>query len=355
MDGAIKEGVELIQGKDRKNGAYLRTIAWNLFLNPLDQDLMLKAVSPKEYKKRKQNYKKKFMRVYRCTQCKEEIIRNGKKIVRETQWTDDFIPIKERRCKKCKSSNVIIKGRGGYGSGGSGNAISNSFNTWRNAEFLMYIENNYLDTQLSKEIALMEQKAISSQKKGNFTKSSQLRKEIKKAKGDLILHKSLLQFNMSPFFAFCEINNPNQAFTKEEKYILERLFLPQAVRNRLYYDYKETDFLDAIAKFYVREYYIPSLKLKNTKDNKYAKNFLNGLKLSSNSSSEHLKDIKLIVKEKLTPEEKETIKETDKFIEYIHSEDFEGSFLDFYKALHKEYPEIMNQLDNKILKLIDLA
>jgi len=355
MDGAIKEGVELIQGKDRKNGANLRAIAWNLFLHPLDQDLMLRAVSPKEYKKRKHNYSYNYKRIYRCTKCKEDITKNGKTIKRETQWSDDYIPKKDRRCKKCNSTNVIIKGRGSYGSGGSGNAISDSFNSWKKAKFLMSIENYYLNTSLSKKIALMEEKAILNQKKGNFKKSSQLRKDIRKAQGELILHKSLSQFNLSPFFAFCEINNDLKPFTKEEKYILERLFLPTVVRNRLYYDYKKTDFLDAIAKFYVREFYIPSIKIKDFKGNKFSKDFLNGLKKSEDTPREHLKNIKLIVKEKLTSEERATMKETDKFIEYIHSEDFEGFFLDFYRGLHKEYPEIMNQLDNKILKLIDLA
>ena len=66
MNGAIKEGVEFIQGKDRKNGANLRAIAWNLFLHPLDQDLMLKAVAPKEYKRRKDNYNKNYNIRYQC-------------------------------------------------------------------------------------------------------------------------------------------------------------------------------------------------------------------------------------------------------------------------------------------------
>lgn len=355
MDGAIKEGIERIRGKDKKNGSNLRAMAWNLFLYPLDQDLMLKAVNPEDYKRRKHNYKHNFKRRYRCTECNEELTKKGKVITRRTEWKDKFIKKNKRICPKCKSSKVLIIGRGAYGSAGSGNSISDCFRAWENAKFLTPIESHYLNKPLSMKITYLENKAINYQKNSDFKNASKIRKEIKNIKGDLLQHKSLFQFNLNPFFSFIEMKGNLKSFTKEEKYILERMFLPQTVRNKLFYDYKHTDFLDAIAKFYVREFYIPFIKLKYSKNNKFSKDLLKGIKLSNDKPREQSMDISLIVKNKLTPKEKATMKETDNFIEYVHSEDFEGVLLDFYKSLHKEYPDIMNKLDNKILKLIDLA
>ena len=312
MTDNIQKSLNLISGKV-KNGNITKEIAWRVFLEPLNQTGTFQKINPKEYNKRKKTYEK-TKRLFTTTDKSK----------------------KERKSyKKCLNTN----------------AINNCFKAWNETNFLTTIE-------VSKKI----------DGNGNSTYNRQI---------------PLRQFNLNPLFVYLENKNvkPSDSLSKSEIFILKFLFEPKQVREKLYEEYKNEDFITAMLLFYIKYYYIPFLKnpiisTKNTLD----KEALRGLiekgviintetafklmnLLESNSryfDKETLRDLieRGLLDKKLGLDLIKSSKSNKVYIDNLKKEavvfnhDF---YLGHYASLHKYYKEIIEQLDNKILKILKIA
>lgn len=111
---------------------------------------------------------------------------------------------------------------------------------------------------------LLGHRLLKMQREGHITIKV---KKIKKQK-DYPYPKKFYIFNLSPLFEFCDTVNkslPEEEkikFNEEEKRILELLFGEENdyIRSKVYLEYKNIDFLNAVLKFYVRHFYLPYVK-----------------------------------------------------------------------------------------------
>jgi hypothetical protein len=206
----------------------------------------------------------------------------------------------------------------------------------------------------------------------------EVRKRKRASKRPLRIFKKYM-FNLESFYYYCK-KGWKTNFTETEKAILEFLFLPEPVRLNLYDEYYSINFLDALLKYYAR-FYIHYLENPPKKLNHYFdKDFLdyiifsNPLNIKDNKKP-YLYDEKgnrLFKVVKSSKESKIWDKYNIKFKQYwsptpeaIITQIGKGNrkislgewtpkkkYYSVYESLHIFYPEIIKELDHKILNIL---
>ncbi len=186
---------------------------------------------------------------------------------------------------------------------------------------------------------------------------------------------TMYKFSLSPFFTYYnkKLTTP---FTKEEEKILELIFLPNPVRSNLYKDYGETDFLEALLKYYTR-FYIYYLRnpIRNKREHYFNKDFFN-VWIYSNAKKGWKYDERNDRIYTVTAANKESriIDAYDKKMQFyedpnkpiifnltpigrkVNKSDrlmkFSNNYYSVYESLHILYKEIMEKLDAKMIELL---
>ena len=209
------------------------------------------------------------------------------------------------------------------------NTINDCFSTWKLAEFLTPI------VEYKERVG--NYKVITIQKEYGKIKKS-------KVKSKYYYPYKLEQFNLLPVFHYLETKN--EQLTDSEIFVLSFLFDSKPIREKLYLEYKDRDFITAILDFYVKYYCIPYLKNPKIKteykfDKDTIKNIIEkGKKPTSEKDSEK---INLFDGGNVWFDKKGIVSFNHEF------------YLGHYASFHKYYKDIIERLDNKILRSLGLA
>jgi hypothetical protein len=159
------------------------------------------------------------------------------------------------------------------------------------------------------------------------------------------LWRAKFKLNLNPLFFYAE--EKNVIFSDEEKSILNLIFLPTPVREFLYKNYSDINFIEAIIKYYVSFTFHYLKNPTKKKSHYFDKEFLNYLINKNKDEIEH----KFIVK-RTNKEIKMLDKNHDKMKEYLTTPSKNKKNYVVYESLHYFYKNIMDELDDKMLRLL---
>ena len=319
-----EEALDLIQGKNRDNGDKTKEITWALFLKNLNEPKTLELIDLELYKKKKGTYQK----------------------VKRT------IEQEKRNVSRYKKGNASR-----YKSSLNTPAIHGCFKAWREAKF--------------------------------FFQSRTIEKRKGKGGSYGLRVQKLCGLSLTPLFFFLnkELIKKEKVLNSQEESILSFLFSPDAVRYRLFKEYRTQDFITAILKFYAKHYLIPYLekkdkiKLIGTFDKDYLdicldfkKKKITPPELSDAEFKKnymHMMNTEIGTSNKKPSKEKQMIQDnlenigTDFYDSSSHLLKIKGEwffedryneeyFLKHYYSLHYHYPDIMTSLDLKIMQVLEL-
>jgi hypothetical protein len=177
-------------------------------------------------------------------------------------------------------------------------------------------------------------------------------------------------FNLLPFFRYAASKGVN--FSYEQERILEIIFEPKKVKEQIYEEYSDLNFLEAMLKYYVG-FYIYFLKHSSErgKEHYLNKEFLDFL-IFPRENSRKRKGMKLIG---MSPSKEEKMLELNskRFQYYLDPDkplifnlrpadkrgrnpkinfNFKGNYYSVYHSLHVFYKEIMDDLDDKVMWVV---
>jgi len=157
--------------------------------------------------------------------------------------------------------------------------------------------------------------------------------------------RAKFKLNLNPLF-FCA-EEKNVIFSDEEKNILNLIFLPTPVREFLYKNYSDINFIEAIIKYYVSFTFHHLKNPSKKKSHYFDKKFLNYL---INKNKDEIK--KEFIVKRTTNEIKMLDKNHDMMKEYLTTPSTNKKNYVVYESLHFFYKNIMDELDDKMLKLL---
>jgi hypothetical protein len=157
--------------------------------------------------------------------------------------------------------------------------------------------------------------------------------------------RAKFKFNLNPLFIYAK--EKNIIFSNEEKNILNLIILPTPVREFLYKNYSDINFIEAIIKYYVSFTFYHLKNPTKKKSHYFDEDFLNYLIHKNKGEIKH----KFIVK-RTNKEIKMLDKNHDKMKEYLTTLITNKKNYVVYESLHYFYKNIMDELDVKMLRLL---
>ncbi len=164
--------------------------------------------------------------------------------------------------------------------------------------------------------------------------------------------KKLYQLNLTPFFEYCE-SILKQPFTEKEKIILITLFNNRIIRYEMYNEYWNTNYIEAILKFYLKYFFFPALEDPKKKSQiKLSKNFISMiLKKREKHKHSNKKFTGVFVVVESTKANKKLDDELNLLDDWTGQEGV-TSYHEFYKLLSKYNEKEMYNLSMKLLKVL---